>query len=98
MTLTEQTAGPPDPDRHEQREAAVTGQLVLEFNYQEIQPMPEPSTMNFKSPYTSVEWQSIKDALTAERGRRQKRGLPFPAADQMAVVNEVLLPLRTPPL
>jgi hypothetical protein len=78
---------------------AVTGQLVLEFDYQETQPMlaSEPSTVNLKSPYAQVEWQAIVAALRAERERRQKRGLPFPAADQMVVVNGVLLPLRTPP-
>ena len=50
--------------------------------------------VDLRSPYSSAEWQGIVAALRAERARRKVEHLP--RADQMAIVDEVLLAFRRP--
>ena len=53
----------------------------------------QPSRVNLQSPYSAAEWTAIVAALRAERKRRNVEHLP--RADRMAIVDEVLLRMRS---
>ena len=49
---------------------------------------------NLRAPFTKPEWEAMVAALRAERKRRNVEHLP--RADQMQIVDEVLLSMRRP--